>query len=111
MTLSNGTSSPDHILLKSKPFKLPVGKSVARASCYVVGLGYYKLHLDGTPLSTHHLGAFTTFEKRVLYDTWDATHLLGGGSDGNSEGSGGDGSSEEHVVAVEVGPGFYTQRR
>ena len=93
------TVSPDHVLLRSPSFKLPAGKTVARAAAYIVGLGYYHLFIDGTKLSTHALGAFTTFEKRVLYDTWDATSLF------TSEAS----ALSEHVVAVELGSGFYTQ--
>ena len=92
--------SPDHVLLRSPSFQLPSGKTIARAAAYVVGLGYYHLYVDGTKLSTHALGAFTTFEKRVLYDTWDATSLFASESSAVSE----------HVVAVEVGPGYYTQK-
>lgn len=46
---------------------------VTRATAYVVGLGYYKLFVDGTKVSDHELGAFTMYERRVYYDTWDAT--------------------------------------
>ena len=100
ITMFNGTDktrSPEHVLLRSKVFSLPEGKTVRRAEVYVVGLGYYKLYLDGMQVSTHQLGAFTTFEKRVLYDTWDATAALTAGG-------------ISHVVAVELGSGFYTQR-
>ena len=95
----NGLSkSPDHVLFRSPNFALPGGvggkRVVARASVFVLGLGYYHLYLDGTKLSTHSLGAFTTFEKRVLYDTWDATALFAAGT------------GDEHVIALEVGPGY-----
>ena len=57
-----------------------VKKPVARATAYVVGLGYYKLHLNGRQVSTHELGAFTTFDRRVLYDTLDLTEVSQGTS-------------------------------
>ena len=98
ITMATGKVSPDHVLLRSPAFKLPAGKTVQRASAYIVGLGYYHLYLDGAKVSTHLLGAFTTFEKRVLYDTWDATDLLTATA------------SAEHVLAVEIGPGYYTQK-
>ena len=93
------TDSPDHVLLRSPKFALPTGKTVARASAFIVGIGYYHLYIDGTKVSTHSLGAFTTFEKRVMYDTWDATALFAAS-----------GAGSEHVIALEVGPGFYNQK-
>jgi hypothetical protein len=48
-----------HTLLRT-PFTVPAGATVDRAVAYAVGLGYYKLHVDGVQVSTHELGAFTT---------------------------------------------------
>ena len=47
---------------------------------YVIGLGYYKLHVSGKKVSNHELGSFTTYTERVYYDTLDCTDatLLGG---------------------------------
>lgn len=69
---------------------------VARASAYVIGLGYYQLHLDGKQVSTHELGAFTTFERRVLYDTYDLTETINAGL-----------TQTEHVLGVVLGNGWY----
>ena len=94
---SNPTTSPTHVLLRSKSFTLPADKVIARAALYIVGLGYYQVYLDSKQVSTHYLGAFTTFETRVLYDTWDVTALLT------------ENPLSDHVLAVELGPGFYNQ--
>lgn len=48
-------------------------QGVRRVVAYVIGLGYYKLDVSGSRVSTHELGPFTTFSKRVLYDTYDLT--------------------------------------
>ena len=48
-----------------KNFTLSSSAQITRATIYVVGLGYYKLHVDGAKVSTHELGAFTTYTKRV----------------------------------------------
>jgi|EP01043_Picozoa_sp_COSAG02_P056449 hypothetical protein len=37
---------------------------VLRATAYIVGLGYYQLYMNGNKISSHELGAFTTFEER-----------------------------------------------
>ena len=65
-------------VLARTEFEVPAGRSVPRAFVYSVGLGYYKLFLDGARVSTHELGAFTTFAKRVYYDTYDVTAALRG---------------------------------
>ena len=59
-----------------KGFTIPTTKPVARATVYGLGLGYYKLYVDGTKVSTHELGAFTTYSKRVYYDTYDVTTAI-----------------------------------
>jgi alpha-L-rhamnosidase len=52
-----------------------VSKPVLRATAYTLGLGYYKLHANGVRVSTHELGAFTTFSERCYYDTIDLTKV------------------------------------
>ena len=49
-------------------------------------------------MSTHELGAFTTYAKRVYYETNDATAAMTRGTGGN-----------EHVIGVSVGDGWYAQ--
>ena len=86
-----------HVYLRNT-FSVPAGRQVVRAMAHVVGLGYYKLHIDGTQVSTHELGAFTTYEKRVLYDTYDCLQALRVGA------------NPAHTVAIELGPGWYSEK-
>ncbi|MGC9347754.1 MAG: family 78 glycoside hydrolase catalytic domain [Anaerolineae bacterium] len=52
-------------------------KPVRRARAYVVGLGYYELHLNGVKVGDHVLDPGTTsYDQRVLYATYDVTDLL-----------------------------------
>ena len=71
---------------------------VARATAYVIGLGYYQLHMNGKQVSTHELGAFTTFDRRVLYDTLDLTEAVNAGLQGGSK---------EQVLGMVLGNGWY----
>ena len=73
---------------------MATAKTVTRAVAYVVGLGYYKLYVNGVKASTHELGAFTTFTKRVYYDTWDVTALMVG---------------SKQAIGVVLGNGWYSQ--
>jgi hypothetical protein len=43
------------------------GGAVTRARLYIVGLGFYHAFINGRATDGHVLGAFTTFEQRVLY--------------------------------------------
>lgn len=62
-------------MLRSE-FTIAGTAQVTRARLYIVGLGYYKSFLNGASTDDHELGSFTTFEKRILYDTWDVAALL-----------------------------------
>ena len=64
--------------------------------------GYYKLYLDGARISTHELGAFTTFAKRVYYDTYDLTRSIQQYQ--RETGAG------KHAIGVAVGRGWYAQK-
>ena len=70
---------------------------VVRATAYTVGLGYYKLHMNGKQVSKHELGAFTTFERRVLYDSLDVTQVINAGLD-----------QKEQVLGIVLGNGWYS---
>jgi alpha-L-rhamnosidase len=61
-----------------KEFKLE-GR-VVRARAYVTALGYYELRLNGRKVGDHVLDpGWTTYEKRILYSTYDVTaHLRSG---------------------------------
>ena len=67
---------------------------VVRATAYVIGLGYYTLHLNGNQVSSHELGAFTTFDRRVLYDTLDLTEHINEGLAG--------GKQVHHTISINV---------
>jgi alpha-L-rhamnosidase len=61
--------------LLRKEFKLE-GR-VSRARAYVTALGYYELRLNGEKIGDHVLDpGWTTYEKRILYSTYDVTALL-----------------------------------
>ena len=70
--------------------------AVSRVVAYVIGLGYYKLHVSGRKISNHELGAFTTYTERVYYDTLDCTDaaLLGG---------------DTLTIGMHLGDGWYAQ--
>jgi alpha-L-rhamnosidase len=74
--------------------------SVRRATVYVVGLGYYKLWVNGQKVSSHELGPFTTFAERCYYDTWDVTAQLNA-----VVGAGG----TAHALGVFLGDGWFSQ--
>ena len=94
--------------------------AIRRAHLYVAGLAYYKCWLNGQPVSDHELGHFTTFERRVLYDTWSVGHLLNlpvvagsktrGGvptnnhNDNNNNSSGG---AKNNALACSLASGFF----
>ena len=74
---------------------------VSRATAYIVGLGYYKLHMNGQKISTHELGAFTTYDQRVYYDTHDCTAAI------NAQVIAG---GKTHAAGVHLGDGWYAQK-
>lgn len=50
---------------------------VKRGRAFICGLGYYELRLNGRKVGINVLDpGFTTYEKRVLYSTYDITPLL-----------------------------------
>ena len=77
-----------------KEFSLKV--RVKRARAYIAGLGYYELRLNGRKAGNHVLDpAWTTYEKRVLYVTYDVTSFVREGA---------------NAVAVTLGNGWYKSR-
>lgn len=54
-----------------------VDKPVAAAAVSVCGLGYYELRLNGQKVGDHVLDpAFTRYDRRALYVTYDVTKML-----------------------------------
>jgi alpha-L-rhamnosidase len=69
---------------------------VKRARAYIAGLGYYELRLNGRKAGSHVLDpAWTTYDKRILYVTYDVTLFLRDGA---------------NAVAVTLGQGWYKSR-
>jgi alpha-L-rhamnosidase len=54
-----------------------INKKIRSATLYICGLGYYEAFLNGARIGNHVLDpAWTNFEKRSLYVTYDMTSLL-----------------------------------
>ena len=54
--------------------EINVAEKVVRARAYVTALGYYELRINGEKVGNNVLDpAWTTYEKRVLYTTYDVT--------------------------------------
>ena len=67
-----------------------------RARAYVCGLGYHELRINGRKAGNHVLDpGWTTYDKRVLYVTYDVTNVLRQGP---------------NAVAVVLGNGKYGSR-
>ena len=75
-------------------FQIP--GNVVRARAYICGVGYYELHLNGHKIGRNVLDpAWTTYDKRVLYSTYDVARYLTHGS---------------NAVGVMLGEGWYKSR-
>lgn len=75
-------------------FRLP--EAVKRARAYICGLGYYELRVNGAKIGANVLDpGWTTFDKRVLYVTYDLTPNLHAGA---------------NAVGVMLGEGWYKSR-
>ena len=69
---------------------------VKRARAYIAGLGYSELRLNGRKAGNHVLDpAWTTYDKRVLYVTYDVTSFLRQGA---------------NAVGVMLGNGWFKSR-
>ncbi|MHC4672883.1 MAG: family 78 glycoside hydrolase catalytic domain [Planctomycetota bacterium] len=70
-----------------------LGKEIASARAYICGLGYYELYLNGEKVGDHVLDpAFTRYDRRALYVTYDVTDQLRKGG---------------NAVGVMLGNGWY----
>ena len=68
----------------------------ARARAYIAGVGYYELRINGRKVGDHVLDpGWTTYDRRVLYVTYDVTEHLRQGA---------------NVVALVLGQGWYGAR-
>ena len=54
-----------------------LGGDIKQARAYICGLGYYELHLNGKKIGDHLLDpAYTRYDQRALYVTYDVTDAL-----------------------------------
>ena len=78
--VSAPAAAPGALDAQPSPFfrkAFAIEKPVARARAYVCGLGYYELYLNGAKVGDHVLDpAFTRYDRRVLYVTYDVTAML-----------------------------------
>jgi len=73
------TAAPQPAPLFRKSFIF--SKQPRQARIYICGLGYYELRLNGAKVGDHVLDpAFTRYDRRVLYVTYDVTDQLAKGS-------------------------------
>ena len=73
---------------------ITLNKQFNRIKCYIVMPGYYKAWINNQLIDDHVLGYFTTFEKRVYYDSFDCTKLFNQG---------------QNVFGIWLGNGWYSQ--
>lgn len=67
-----------------------------RARAYICGLGYYELRINGAKIGSSYLDpGWTTYDKRVLYATYDVTANLRRGA---------------NAVGVMLGEGWFKSR-
>ncbi|HWD91571.1 MAG TPA: family 78 glycoside hydrolase catalytic domain [Verrucomicrobiae bacterium] len=72
-----------------------INKSVARATAYICGLGYYELALNGAKVGDQVLDpAWTRYDYHAYYATYDVTTNLVQG---------------ENAIGVQLANGFYNQ--
>lgn len=70
-------------------------EKIQQARLYVSAAAYYKMTLNGQPVTSSHLNpGFTHYDKRNLYNTYDVTSLLHTG---------------ENVLSAVLGNGFYNE--
>lgn len=71
-------------------------KKVRSAKCYISGLGYYQLYINGTCINPNTLDpGFTDFSKRVLYLTHDVSSYIQKG---------------DNSLGIQLGNGWFNEQ-
>lgn len=84
--------TPAPMLRKSFQLK---SADIDRARLYVSAAGYYKMGVNGKPVTASYLNpGYTHYDKRNLYNTYDVTKLVSNG---------------ENVLSAVLGNGFYNE--
>lgn len=87
----NGAKDDTPATILRKTFDLK--NNVKKARVYLCGLGYYELFINGKRVGDRLLDpAYTCYDQRVLYQTYDVTDMLQKG---------------ENAVAARLGEGWY----
>lgn len=85
----DGETAPETLFRKC----FPLSKKVKSAKVFSTALGIYNLELNGTKVAEDFLNpGWTTYEKRLLHQCYDVTHLVKSGS---------------NVIGARVGAGWY----
>lgn len=96
-TASEATDEDEPCDYLRKSFALKPGLAVQSARIYATALGMYRLYVDGAPVDDTLLApGWTSYRKRLQYQTYDATRLLQSTKTG-----------DEHVLGVIIGNGWY----
>ncbi|MGE5646570.1 MAG: family 78 glycoside hydrolase catalytic domain [Acidobacteriota bacterium] len=73
-----------------------LARKPVRARVYIAAAGYYELRINGRKVGDHVLDpAWTDYDKRILYTTYDVTPLLAQG---------------QNAIGVMLGNGWYKKR-
>ncbi len=90
---SEWISGGDNNILRDN-FGLDDGsKTIAKARLYVTSLGYNEVYINGMKVGTDVLNpAYTQFDKRVLYSTYDITDLL---------------NQKDNAIGIMLGNSYY----
>ena len=82
----------DYNLLRDD-FVLDSGKTIAKARLYVTSMGYNEVYFNGQKAGSDVLNpAYTQYNKRVLYSTYDITSLL---------------NSSNNAIGIMLGSSYY----
>ena len=88
-----GYKNPQDTIAVYMRKKFEVEKGIKQAHVYISGLGYYELTINDQRIGTQVLDpAFSDFQKRVFYNTFEVTDQLNDG---------------ENTINVTLGNGFY----
>lgn len=69
--------NPNPVPILQTTFTIPQIQNVVSSRCYVAGLGYFVLFLNGKKVGDHELDVpWTDFSKEIMYSTFDVTSLL-----------------------------------
>jgi len=81
-----------------RPFTVDSSKTVQSATAFIAGIGYYHLYFNGENVDPSRKldPGWTTYQKRVLYTSFDVTSML---------------QSGDNMIGVQLGSGWYSQEQ